>query len=393
MKSVELLAVCCVCTDVFLLFSYSSILHARRHNSQQVCRHRITGQQLSEHPAADTGTGPRARPRTRGFPSFTAPSRSIGVYLCFSRCLFSSRASCAFFRAASCPIALVQRLLLSRASSILSSSVMLHLFHLVLHLTCAVYVKPHPPAFRSPLPRNIWKQSQTAWSPLPPLSPCLPYIYETPFSILPVLQPYFDSLFIFNSVSLPLALALPLLHTYGAITLPPFVITGMFTLFPLAYSHYSALRKWKSVWALRSDSLRVLINPLGVRSDVEVSFLTKTMDLFFCLWNTIALKLTWRRTTTRISLTNNNELCMPSIVDQGELQLRDEMANGTAEGRGKKKDCGQRDLIESRSGRLVTPNNQTWCHSHLISNLWRGCSRLGRGEKKIKRGHCLLPGI
>lgn len=31
-----------------------SILHARRHSSQQVCRHRITGQQLSEHPAADT---------------------------------------------------------------------------------------------------------------------------------------------------------------------------------------------------------------------------------------------------------------------------------------------------------------------------------------------------
>lgn len=165
---------------------------------------------------------------------------------------------------------------------------MLHLFHLVLHLTCAVYVKPHPPAFRSPLPRNIWKQSQTAWSPLPPLSPCLPYIYETPFSILPALQPYFASLFIFNSVSLPLALALPLLCTYGAITLPPFVITGMFTLFPRAYSHYSALRKWKSVWALRSDSLRVLINPLGVRSDVEVSFLTKTMDLVYgtpSLWN------------------------------------------------------------------------------------------------------------
>lgn len=50
---------------------------------------------------------------------------------------------------------------------------------------------------------------------------------------------------------------------------------------------------------------------------------------------------------------------MPSIVDRGELQLRDELGNGTAEGRGKKKDCGQRDLIESRSGRLVTPSNQT----------------------------------
>lgn len=228
---------------------------------------------------------PGVRARTQVFlplPQLQAASACI----CVSRwnirrvCLFSSCASCTFFRAASRPIASAQRLLLSRASSILSFSVMLHLFHLVLHLTCAVYVKPHPPAFRSPLPRNIWKQSQTAWSPLPPLSPCLLYIYDTPFSILPVLQPYFASLFIFNSVSLPLALALPLLRAYGAITLPPFVITGMFTLFPLAYSRSSALRKWKSVWALRSDSLRVLINPLGVRSDVEVSFLTETMDNF-----------------------------------------------------------------------------------------------------------------
>lgn len=39
----------------FLCFLCCSILHARRHSSQQVCRHRITGQQLSEHPAADTG--------------------------------------------------------------------------------------------------------------------------------------------------------------------------------------------------------------------------------------------------------------------------------------------------------------------------------------------------
>lgn len=40
---------------LLLFFCYSSILHARRHSSQQVCRHRITGQQLSEYPAADTG--------------------------------------------------------------------------------------------------------------------------------------------------------------------------------------------------------------------------------------------------------------------------------------------------------------------------------------------------
>lgn len=44
------------------LLCVSSILHARRHSSQQVCRHRITGQQLSEHPAADTG---RRDPGTR----------------------------------------------------------------------------------------------------------------------------------------------------------------------------------------------------------------------------------------------------------------------------------------------------------------------------------------
>lgn len=49
-------ASCLVGTDDFLSsFCFRSILHARRHSSQQVCRHRITGQQLSEHPAADTG--------------------------------------------------------------------------------------------------------------------------------------------------------------------------------------------------------------------------------------------------------------------------------------------------------------------------------------------------
>ncbi|KAM3598313.1 uncharacterized protein V6R79_016592 [Siganus canaliculatus] len=41
---------------------YLCILHARRHSSQQVCRHRITGQQLSEHPAADTVLVPLTRP-------------------------------------------------------------------------------------------------------------------------------------------------------------------------------------------------------------------------------------------------------------------------------------------------------------------------------------------
>lgn len=48
-------------------FCFFSILHARRHSSQQVCRHRITGQQLSEHPAADAG-------RTLGY--------TLAVHLC-----------------------------------------------------------------------------------------------------------------------------------------------------------------------------------------------------------------------------------------------------------------------------------------------------------------------
>lgn len=119
-----------------------------------------------------------------------------------------------------------------------------------------------------------------------PSLPCPPafstfMIPPFPFSlfsnlILPLYS--FSTRYLFPWLSLYLCYVL-----MGPITLPPFVITGMFTLFPLASSRYSALRKWKSVWALRSDSLRVLINPLGVRSDVEVSFLTKTMDLFFFL--------------------------------------------------------------------------------------------------------------
>lgn len=106
--------------------------------------------------------------------------------------------------------------------------------------------------------------------PLPVLLPSLHLLH--PLFHSPILQPYSTSLFIFNSVSLPLALTLPLVRTYVAITLPPFVITGMFTLFPLAYSYFSAWRKWKSVWELRSDSLKVLINPLGVISCVAFSY-------------------------------------------------------------------------------------------------------------------------
>lgn len=114
----------------------------------------------------------------------------------------------------------------------------------------------------------------------PPHSSCLLFIYYTPFFIPPVLQLYFVSVFISSSVSLPLALTLPPVRTCVAITLHPFVITGMFVLFPLSYS---TLRKWKSVWALRADSLRVLINPLGVISCVKVSSHAKSMDLFLFL--------------------------------------------------------------------------------------------------------------
>lgn len=249
--------------------------------------------------------------------------------------------------------------------------------------------------FRSPLLLNIWKQSQTAWStpPIPPRPrpPCLLFIYYTPFSIPPVLQPYFASVFIFNSVSLPLALTLPLVRTYVAVTLHPFVIAGMFALFSTRVLYYSALRKWKSVWALRSDSLRVLINPLGVISCVEVSFRAKTMDLFLFMEHH-RTEMTWRLTADRTATkaTTVSSVC-PLMPNKTNYNLGMKMGNGTAAGKGKKKDGGQRNLIESRSGRLVTPSNQTWCHSHLISNLWRGCSRLGEGGKKS--GHCLLPGI
>lgn len=49
----------CVCIKActHLSLSVYSILHARLHSSQPVCRHRNTGQ-LSEYPPADTGTPP-----------------------------------------------------------------------------------------------------------------------------------------------------------------------------------------------------------------------------------------------------------------------------------------------------------------------------------------------
>lgn len=54
-------SVCTVCVCIkactHLSLSVCSILHARLHSSQPVCRHRNTGQ-LSEYPPADTGTPP-----------------------------------------------------------------------------------------------------------------------------------------------------------------------------------------------------------------------------------------------------------------------------------------------------------------------------------------------
>lgn len=54
-------SVCTVCVCIkactHLSLSVYSILHARLHSSQPVCRHRNTGQ-LSEYPPADTGTPP-----------------------------------------------------------------------------------------------------------------------------------------------------------------------------------------------------------------------------------------------------------------------------------------------------------------------------------------------
>lgn len=385
----------CVCTDVCFLFSYSSILHARRHNSQQVCRHRITGQQLSEHPAADTGTGPRVcsdgstvHPGSPSSPflcSTFTQHHCVFVFLTEIQggCLFSTYCWLVSLTFCSYPLLnftsfAVCCLYVVRVVSLIDVC-FLH-FKILCHdaplsfrpawdLCCLGQTTPTCAQVTS-TPQHLETISNRLILPSP--SPFLGYIYYTHFSIPPILQPYSTSLIIFNSVSLPLAPTLPLVRTYVAITLPPFVITGMFTLFPLAYSYFSAWRKWKSVWALRSDSLRVLINPLGVISCVEVSFLTSTVDLF-CLWNIIALKSTWRHTTNSISRKNNkSELRMPSVANHKELQFMEETWNGTAEGRAKKKDGGQRNLIESRSGRLVTPSNQTWCHSHLISNLWRG---------------------
>lgn len=48
----------------------------------------------------------------------------------------------------------------------------------------------------------------------------------------------------------------------------------------------------------------------------------------------------------------------PLMPNKSNYNLGSLMGNGTAVGKGEE-DGGQRNLIESRSGRLVTPSNQT----------------------------------
>lgn len=275
----ELLAVCCVCTDVCFLFSYSSILHARRHNSQQVCRHRITGQQLSEHPAADTGRGPTVcadgstvhpgSPSSRFLCSTFTQHHCVFVFLTEIQggCLFSTYRWLVSLTFCSYPLLNFTSFVLSAAISCSCSACSL-IDVCFLHFKILCHAAPlsfSPPLDLCCLCQTTPTCVQVTSTPqhletisscliLPSPSPFLRYIYYTLFSIPPILQPYSTSLFIFNSVSLPLAPTLPLVRTYVAITLPPFVIAGMFTLFPLAYSYFSAWRKWKSVWALRSLS-------------------------------------------------------------------------------------------------------------------------------------------
>ncbi|KAB5554012.1 hypothetical protein PHYPO_G00045190 [Pangasianodon hypophthalmus] len=54
-----------------------SILHARLHNSQQVCQHRITGQQLSKYPPADTILVPLTKPACQQ--AIKIPSLQSGI--------------------------------------------------------------------------------------------------------------------------------------------------------------------------------------------------------------------------------------------------------------------------------------------------------------------------
>lgn len=133
------------------LFPYPSILHARRHNSQQVCRHRITGQQLSEHPAADTGT------RLRDYSACVANlflSISL-LILCFLSHLRGCFLLC-HVPVAVCWAAAVRFLLnfLHYAAPLSSCP--------SLDFSCWSQTTP---TWISPLLLNIWKQSQTAQLP------------------------------------------------------------------------------------------------------------------------------------------------------------------------------------------------------------------------------------
>lgn len=57
-------------------------------------------------------------------------------------------------------------------------------------------------------------------------------------------------------------------------------------------------------------------------------------------------------------LSDNSECCVPPKAEQEQLQCREGDGKWHS-GRKGEEDSGQRNLIESRSGRLVTPSNQT----------------------------------
>lgn len=195
------------------LFSHPSILHARRHNSQQVCRHRITGQQLSEHPAADTGTRPRVH-------SARVANLFLSTYLlilCFVSRLWGCFLLCHVPVASVAVVRFLHFNFLHQPAP-LSFSPSLEFSYLCQTTPTCVQV--------TSAPQHLETISNC---PIGPPSPFLLLFLHLlhPLFIPPVLQPYFVSVFLLNSVSLPLALTLPLVHTCVAITLHPFVITGI----------------------------------------------------------------------------------------------------------------------------------------------------------------------
>lgn len=154
---------------------------------------------------------------------------------CFSQSLLSSSALCHVFGAVSlAPVAVVRFLHFNflQHSAVRSFSPLLDVSYLCQTTPTCVQLTSAPQHLET-----ISNYSN------PLLSSCLLFIYYTPFFIPPVLQPSFLSVFMFNSVSLPLALALPLVRTCVTKTRHPFVITAMFALFSARVLFCSTLRK------------------------------------------------------------------------------------------------------------------------------------------------------